>query len=507
VCLGRIVTVTSAPLASRLVESVKWNSAVRLFEVGIRMLSSVVIARGLGVRLYGVNASVNSLLTLLPIVLSLGFEQTIQVLVPRWMASGEDRFRVRTLVRRLVRWRLAVYGSAGAMLYLAAPFIAGWVRELEVRVFLRLVVPAMIISGVAAIYGNVGQARLQIRGLTIYGMAAQLVGLAAAFFILRAGWGIAGLLSWTIVAAAASLCFFAANANTMLPAAKEPIEVGPVLRFAGAAWLTAMFGRLLDRQMDIVVLNLFRTPWEAIAAYNLGASLGFTLGSLANGTGPLFQGALAEAAQRFDRRRVGTLWQVAIKTSAVLWVPPLFFVFCFAPEMIARFYGEGFRNAAWVFQAIALPQLAYALMGESFSGPLFFALGRERLALSLRIAAGALNVVLDFALIPHLGVLGAIIGTSVAMLAVAAAEMMMVYRLTGALPPVRFLAKWLGAFAVAGLGALLVPDLGWWGWGVRLAAYAVVAVGLLRIVRPLEADERDLLMHHVPMARWVFANL
>ncbi len=495
------------PLSSRLIQSLKWNTTIRVFEIAIRFVSSVVIARGLGFRLYGVNASVNSFITLLPTVLSLGFEQTIQVLVPRWMASKDDRYRVRTLVKRLVAWRVAIYGSAGAALYLVAPLLAEWVREPEVQLFLRLVAPAMIIGGVVAIYGNVGQALLRIRGLTVYSIGMQITGLIAAFLILRAGWGIAGLLAWSIVAATVTLGYFAANATGLLPPAKERIEIGPVLHFAGIAWLTAMFGQLLQKEIDIVALNLFRTPWEAIAAYNLGASLGMTLGSLSNGTGPLFQGALAEAAQRFDTRRVGGIWQLAIKTSAVLWVPPLFFVLCFAPEIVARFYGEAFRPGAWVFQAIVLPQLAAAMLGESFSSSLFFALRRERLALFFRIGAGGLNVVLDLLLIPRFGVIGAIVATSVALVGVAAAEAIMVRRLTGVVPPIPFLAKWLGAFAFAGVAAMLVPDLGWWAWGVRLAVYAVLAVGLLRIARPLEAEERELLTRHMPIGRWVFANL
>lgn len=494
-------------LSSRLIQSLKWNAIVRAFEIALRLLSSLVIARGLGVRLYGMNASVNSLLTLLPIGLSMGLEQTIQVLVPRWIASAADRYRVRNLVRSLAAGRFAIYGSAGIVLYFGAPAIAEWVREPEVELYLRLAAPAMIISGLAAIYANVAQARLQIRGLSVYGMMMQVVGLMAAFFILRAGWGIVGLLGWSIVAAGISLGFFALNADGMLPPARDRFEVRPVLRFAVVAWLTAVFGQILQKEIDVLALNVFHVPWEAIAAYSLGASLGMTLGSLSNGTGPLFQGALAEAAQRFDRRRVGDVWQLAIKTAAVLWVPPLFFVLCFAPEIVMKIYGREFRDAAWVFQMIALPQLGAAMLGESFSGALFFALGRQRLALLFRVVAGGLNVVLDLVLIPRFGVIGAIAATSVALVGVAAAEAIMVRRLTGVVPPIPFLAKWLGAFAFAGVGAMLVPDLGWWAWGVRLAVYAVLAVGLLRIVRPLEAEERELLTRHMPIGRWVFANL
>jgi O-antigen/teichoic acid export membrane protein len=498
----------STALAARFIDSMKWNATIRIFEQGIRVLSSLVIARGLGVRLYGVNASVNSLLTLFPVVLSLGFEQVVQVFVPRWMASSAEQDRVRTLVNRLVVWRFAIYGSAAALLYVAAPFLARWVQEPGLRLYLHLVAPAIVIGGLSSIYGNVAQARLRIRGFTIFNMVMQVAGLAAAFCILRAGGGIAGLLTWGIIAAGAGLCFYGANAKRMIPQTKESFKVAPVLSFAGIAWLTSMWGQFLaGKEIDIMVMNLFHLPWESIAAYSLGASLGVTLGFLGNGTGPLFQGALAEAAVNRERRHVGAIWQVAIKTSAVLWVPLLFFVFCFAPDIVARLYGSGFRRGARVFQAMALPQLAYSMLGGSFSGPLFFALRRQNLALSFRIAAGVLNLVLDFVLVPRFGIIGAIVGTSLAMVAVGVSEMIMVYRLTRVLPPGLFLAKWLGAFAIAGLSAMLVPDLGWLVWGVRIVVYATVAVVLLRILRPLEAEERELLSRHIPAGRWVFVNL
>jgi O-antigen/teichoic acid export membrane protein len=340
----------------------------------------------------------------------------------------------------------------------------------------------------------------------IYGMVMQVVGIVAAVFILRAGWGIAGLLGWTITAATMNLCFFTAHANRMLPRETAPIEIRPVLRVAGAAWISGICAQLLQKEMDVLVLNVFRIPWEAIAAYSLGASLGVTLGSLTHGTGPLFQGALSEAAQRGERGLLGAIWQMAIKTSAVLWVPPLFFVFVFAPELIIAFWGPGFREAAWVFRWMALSQVTAALLGEAFAGSLFFAVGRERLALVLRLMAVGLNVMLDFALIPQFGIVGAMIGTSTAFAAVAIAEMSFVYRLTGVLPPIRFLGKWLAAFGLAGLSAVFVPGVGWWVWAGRLAVYSVVAVSLLRIFRPLEAEERELLMRHVPAGRWVFAN-
>jgi O-antigen/teichoic acid export membrane protein len=217
--LTKSVFPKATTLRARLVDSVKWNATIRVFEQGMRVLSSLVIARGLGVRLYGINASVNSLLTLLPVVLSLGFEQAIQVLVPRWMASSEERGRVRTLVNRLVSWRIAIYGFAAAVLYLAAPSVANWLREPQLQLYLRLLAPTVAISGTSSIYGNVAQARLRIRGFTIYNMAMQIAGLLAAFFILRGGGGIAGLLTWGIVSATVSLCFYRANANNMIPRA------------------------------------------------------------------------------------------------------------------------------------------------------------------------------------------------------------------------------------------------------------------------------------------------
>jgi O-antigen/teichoic acid export membrane protein len=97
------------------------------------------------------------------------------------------------------------------------------------------------------------------------------------------------------------------------------------------------------------------------------------------------------------------------------------------------------------------------------------AMKREGSILKVLLVTGAANVLLDFVLIPMIGMNGALIASTVANVGAGLALTYVMYQITGVGPPVKYYGRLLLATS-AGLPALVVGS----HYGLRLAAIGVL---------------------------------
>jgi peptidoglycan biosynthesis protein MviN/MurJ (putative lipid II flippase) len=115
-----------------------------------------------------------------------------------------------------------------------------------------------------------------------------------------------------------------------------------------------------------------------------------------------------------------------------------------------------------------------------------------------------LNILLDVLLIPPLGALGAIIGTSVSSFVSYLLEFIGAQRLSGAVWPLAVATRLLLVGAAASLPGLLWPPPDWPGLIAQAGLFGLIYLGGLRLTGLLAPDDFDLLTSIAPrLAPWL----
>jgi len=199
----------------------------------------------------------------------------------------------------------------------------------------------------------------------------------------------------------------------MLPpevsAARRSFSMGPWMAMA-LPMLIGISSRLLMNRLDVVMLAPLGGLYESGlygAAFRITMLLTFPQIVLMTVITPLISDAFAHN----QPQRIRSLQKNALIFAAITAVPVSLILMLFPGPILVFLFGEEFRPAASVLVLLAAGQLATGL-----SIPLQAVLtmgGRERSFGALNLAALAMHVLLNFALITPYGALGAAISTAI----------------------------------------------------------------------------------------------
>lgn len=184
-----------------------------------------------------------------------------------------------------------------------------------------------------------------------------------------------------------------------------------IIREAYPMYVTALVTTLLV-SVDVVMLSWFVTP-EQVAIYAIALRIvslvTFPLSGIIHVVSPRYSAAFAEQ----DIRRVEMLHQKA--TQMAVWTAfPLIAVVLCLPEMILGLFGSTFQSGTTVLYIVLVGQLANLLVGPI--GYLMWMCDMAAVLQKVMIVVLIVNVFLNALLIPSMGVEGAAIATSVALI-------------------------------------------------------------------------------------------
>jgi O-antigen/teichoic acid export membrane protein len=303
-----------------------------------------------------------------------------------------------------------------------------------------------------------------------------LVGLVLAIGADR-GVGIAWAAPWLV-----GIVLVVATLRRRLPAAR-PAAVrslrGDFWRFAAPRALASVAQLLLQR-LDIVLVAALRGPVDA-AVYT-AATRFLVVGQFVNQaiTGPV-QPRLSSSMASGDSSASRTLYQISTAWVVIISWP----IFCAAivlAPLYLRVFGHGYHGYSGAVTVVVL--LAGAMLVASGVGvvdSVIIMAGRSSWNLATTLVALAVNVAVDVALIPHLGIVGAAIGWGAAILASNVVPLIMAWRLLGMHP---FGRNVLSACALSVVCFLGIPELAEVvsGDGQLAAAAGTMVGGVLYVV-------------------------
>lgn len=388
----------------------------KVAEVCLELLLAVLLARLLGASGYGIYAFVFALASLLSMPARMGLPPLVVRETARGGATGDWES-----VRGVWQWANAVT-MALSLLVLGAGMLWLWVgwfegQHLRRTLFFGLcIVPLLALAAVRS---------ASLRGLrhVVAGVVPQQVlrpALMAVLLLLVTVWpgamiSPAGAMGLMMLSALATFLVAAGLLSQHRPKATRTVRPRRQgLTWFKAAWpmaLTHGFGRL-NRYADVILLGVIAGAID-VGVYRVGAqgailvSLGLT--ALTMAAAPFFTHLHAEA-ERDELQKLARRTAQAALGFAILTLTLLAF---WGEWLLVTLFGPDFSSAFWPLLILASGQLANAGIGPT--GMLLNMTGYERDVTRVAAIAAGVNLALNLALIPLLGVIGAALATSVSM--------------------------------------------------------------------------------------------
>jgi O-antigen/teichoic acid export membrane protein len=471
-----------------LVRNTLWYGLVTLVGLAAGLITSVILARGLGPQRMGDFSYVTWAWTVLEAVASLGLALATARYtadrVARGDVAGAWGFARHFLRRQLLATALVMSVGLGLVL---------WLAPSHLRAPLVVVTVALLPITVESIYTHAlyGAQRYDLTArLSTLKMSLQIAVVAAA---LGLGAGLPGVFAGLALTLVFSCWLVRRTARRVY--AQAPAEVpGPdrleVRRYLVALSTVAVLDAIVWDRSEVFFLGLWGDASD-IAFY----SLAFGLATRAMIVPEIAAGALLPAFAALHgaghRRDFEDVYRTALRYVALAGALVAALVAALAPGIVVLLYGEPYRPAAPLLTALvgvavvsALRQVAWAALP---------AIGDRRSALAATLVAAAINLALAAWLIRAHGTAGAVVANAAGQLIATAWVFVAITRRHGCRFPGLDVVKIAGAAALAFLVAHLAGpaadhvDAGRLVLGAAAGSLVFLATCILgRVVGPRE---------------------
>jgi O-antigen/teichoic acid export membrane protein len=419
-----------ASLRKHLIRGASGTLVLKIVNTALALLMAVLLARVLGVENYGIYAFCLSIVQILTVPATLGGPQLLVREVAAYQAKGEYHF-LRGL---LLRFRQASF-LASLVLTLAAATL-GYAIYRDSPMLIPFLIAAALIPMHTA---------MQLQGSALRGLRHVLLGQAALtirpalvmaivgsfFWITGRKLGAETALSAQLAASAVLVTFTFVLLQKLLPRAAKNTEPGyETSRWVKSAlpFVFASAMQILNNETSVVLLGILQAP-EDVGLFRVaqrGAMLiPFGLQAVNMAMGP----TIAEMFAKGEKRRLQHMISKSILAVLAFAFPVALVLILGGRWIIPIVFGQEYAPAYLPLVILCLGQLFNAGMGSV--AVILNMAGLERFtARGVAIAAGA-SVLLNFALIPFFGPVGAALATSVSLIIWNVLLFIWLYRETG----------------------------------------------------------------------------
>lgn len=467
-----------------------WKTAALLLPQLYALIQSIVAARFLGPSGMGVQSFIAftelSVVSLLTVGLSNSLMRYTGELLGR-RRGGE--------VRELVAWgwRIQAVGAVlagtglGLVALSGANLASAWaLAAVAATVSILHNVPSAVLIG-----------NQRWRDASIVGLVTGMVATGAIVAVLAAGGGITGMFAVEAAVAVVNLAWTGALARRQLlriaPTPRRATAADALRRdartYAILASLTSVVTFVVWRRSELFFLQHYSSSTE-IAFYSIPFSLMTALIALPQSLSEVVSPAVATLFGAGAQERIQRGYGRGARLLVVLTLPVTAGALALGPETVRVIWGSDYAAAGTVFLILLTPLPAIPLVNLSRS--FLTGIGEIRLPLLITLVAGAVNIGLDFLLVPLYDAKGAAVANGCAQLTAGLPLLAVARRRVGA---IRWEAPALARAALASAGA------GCAAWGcvqllggapgviAGLAAEAAALVVLGAVLRILPAED------------------
>ena len=431
-----------------------------LIKKAFGFLVVALITRLVSPGVYGLFVLATSVLHLMQVFASAGLHRAIDYFVPQYLARDEPG-KARGVTLQVFGLLLLTSTATGTAMYLGAEFIAALFDEPALAAALRLLAVALpllaVFNGLLAAYAGIKRLkyRVYVRDVT-----RPTVRLLTTAVLLVVGYGLIGIVGGYVVGLAVSIAFGVVllvrhdalkGAKTAFTSVREVLWYGVPLALAGVIYVVM-------GQVDYFVVGYFLAS-DDVGIYRVGYMLAANLLVFFSSLAPIFKPLIAE--ERRDGNAVEKRYRTATRWVLGLSLPFAAILVLGAEVYLSIVFTPQYTVASGVVLALVIGYLVSIAAGGP-DGALLQGLGYSRLVF---INSGILlvaNVTFSVLLVPRYGILGAGLGTMLALSLSGTAALTEVYyyrRIHPFSPALgRVVAAWLPALAAGWLVVWAIPD-------------------------------------------------
>src|SRR6266567_265368 len=432
----------------------------------LTLLVSVVLARKLGVAVYGVFVFGFAFPGWFLLLVSLGLDDvmSIQVAADRSRAS-----RYLTLVRLL---RLLLAAIAILALWVGTQLVLDDPTARTVTLILGV---SSVVTTYATTFSSVFRAFEKFEYAALITIAERSVTVSAALVVMFLGLGLVEV----------SLAFLAGSFVMLILSAVTSREAKHIVKSAIPFGLNNVVATF-TYTTGIVLLTVMRDP-ESTGIFNAAFTLVLALFSFLSIVSIAALPMMSRIHEQSWERLPSVLNQIQ-RLSLVVGVPMAFGGWLYAAPIITTFYGNAFLESSQSFRVLILSfAVETAVMGI---GPALAATGHMKIRLYIGAVGAAITIVLSALLIPPLGPVGVAYAFLASCIVVAVLSAAAIQRYVAPLRPIGTLGKSIFAGTVIALVLVAVPGLSLW---IGVIFGGLVYFAALFSVRGMSAEDRIVL--------------
>ena len=409
----RLNRLASLPLARRVFSSLFANAVRVILQAG----TGLILARSLGATDLGIYSWAMAISALMVIPAQFGTNTLLMKEGAKATSQGDSALLKSLWIWTLKTTAVATFVSIALLLALVY-FTQGAWSALDWPVFLL----AVAVIPFAAVI-NLGEAALQGTGHTSAGLFAGYYFRPLAFIaMLISIWAwtsslepTSAMLAQLVAHVLASLVVIAQilriHAETVATKAAVPDDTGDWRR-TSRAFLLISGQWIILAQMDILILGAISPPLE-VGLYRVAFLVaGFiAIGALA--MRGIFNERLAAAWIEKDMAAFESRAALGCIVAATVGIPLAAVYGLFGSEILGFVFGPEFAGAYWILTILSLGQVALLMIGSATNALIMT--GHEKVVGRLTTLSVVVNLVLNLALIPTFGAIGAACATSAAL--------------------------------------------------------------------------------------------
>jgi O-antigen/teichoic acid export membrane protein len=231
-----------------------------------------------------------------------------------------------------------------------------------------------------------------------------------------------------------------------------------------------------------------------VALFTAAFSLGHAAALLGvEGLGGVSIAIMSAAFTKTGRAGLATAWRAVIKLHVLLAVPLVVFCIPHATAIMQVLYTNTYTAAGPLLALFLGLNAAVQIAGGGSHEPALYVLGRQRWAVISRWGSLGVLAIGDLLLIPRFGPAGALLAVGVSQVAAEVFQLALVRRMVARRYPFGFIARLLAAMVLPVGVTLLWRPGSLPGLLVAGVIYAALFVACLWLIKPLDAEDGDLL--------------
>ena len=397
-----------APISINIFKNSIWNLFLFVSQGVTGIAMSILIARYLGPELMGEYSYVIWLIGIIALVISLGLPNTITKFLSE-LIGGEHKEHARILYAKLLQLQfiIALIVSIILMAAFYLQLLPGK-GDYYLIAFLSLV-PVCMSAFLTAVFHGFQNFRIT----SIIGSGINLFQLALAVVFIKLDAGLNGLVAILLISGMIQAIILLKSIKLKVDFTgrlKIPGEIrNNVARYSMHVYWTILLSMIVWQKSEIFFLKIYSTS-EAIAFYSIAFNIVLILVSLAS----LFAAVIFPVLSNFhgagDRQGVQNIYNKSIKAVFIFYLPLCIFFIANAKPLVALMYSSEY-SAVSPLLIILLVSTLFSALGIIFAN-VILAVNRADIQAKYVTLQAAVNIVLDFVLIPQFGATGAALANS-----------------------------------------------------------------------------------------------